>query len=120
MTGNSFTGNIFIGNWSGAQRSYGSSYGPYAYASTGYNSPVVATVMHNMYYNYGSGSLSTTGNQFGDADPITGSNPLTSGMTYAIASGSPAFNNPAEFPGIVGGWGPPGYVIPSTGTPPSP
>jgi hypothetical protein len=76
--------------------------------------------MHNMYYNYGSGSLSTTGNQFGDADPITGSNPLTSGMTYAIASGSPAFNNPAEFPGIVGGWGPPGYVIPSTGTPPSP
>ena len=123
MTGNSFTNNIFVGNWSGPQESYGSSYGPYAYASTAYNSPTVPTVMHNMYYNYGGGSLSTTGPQFSDADPITNMNPEVSGSAgdyYAVAGNSPAFASPVNFPPIIGNWGPPGYVIPTTGTPPSP
>jgi len=124
MSGNSFTNNIFVGNWSGPQESYGSSYGPYAYASTANLRTLdFPTVTHNMYYNYGSGSLSTTGPQFGDAEPTTNINPQVSGLAsqyYAIASGSAAFANPVNFPGIAGNWGPPGYVIPATGTPPSP
>ena len=123
MRGNSFTNNIFVGNWSGPQESYGSSYGPYAYASTAYNSPAVPTVTHNMYYNYGSGSLSTTGPQFSDAEPTTSANPQvssTASVYYAIASNSAAFASPVNFPPIIGNWGPPGYLIPATGTPPSP
>jgi len=117
MTDNTFTGNIFIGNWSGAQRGYGSGSGPTGFGGGG---PVNPTVAHNMYYNYGGGSLSTTGPLFRDVSPITGSNPLISGATYKIGGGSPAVDSPVDFPSIAGDWGPPGYVIPATGTPPSP
>lgn len=124
MSGNSITNNIFIGNWSGPQKSYGSSFGPYAYASTpNLSLSALPTVMHNIYYNYGSGALSTTGPQFSDADPITNIDPQVSGdvdANYALAPTSLAFSSPVNFPPIIGNWGPPGYLIPTNGTPPSP
>jgi hypothetical protein len=110
MTGNSLTWNLFIGKWSGAQSSASLGVGPYAYIS-GYTNPSHATVSKNFYFNYGAGSLSTTGNDFSDVSPVTGQDPLLSG-TYTVAAGSPWL---AVCPPIVGGWGPPGYVIP-TGT----
>ena len=117
MSGNSIYSNIFIGKWSGAQASYASGNGPNAYINGG--ASVYPTNTYNMYYNYGSGSLSTTStsNNFNDASPVTGTNPLISGTIYTLASNSPAFNSPVNFSPIVGGWGPPGYTIP-TGTAP--
>jgi len=117
MSGNSFTGNIFIGNWSGSQDGYGSGSGPSAY---GGGAAVNPTLAHNLYYNYGTGSLSTTGPQFADPSPINGRDPLISGTTYTMSSGSPAFSGPMNFTEIAGHWGPPGYVIPDSGTAPSP
>jgi hypothetical protein len=32
---------------------------------------------------------------------------------------SPVLAAPVSFPGLMGGWGPPGYVLPETGTAPS-
>jgi hypothetical protein len=53
-----------------------------------------------------------------DSDP-TYANPDISCWAPTIAHGSPVFGSPVDFAGIKGGWGPPGFVIPKTGTPPS-
>lgn len=121
MTGNVIEQNIFIGKWSGTQQSWSLGVGPYAWPSSNGNVPVFPTLTHNMYFNYGTGSLSTTGNNYSDASPTTASNPsfASSQCTYTLSGGSPALNAPISFPGITGGWGPPGYTIPCTGTAPS-
>jgi hypothetical protein len=115
MTGNSLTKNVYFGSWSGAQASYSLGTGPYAYISDHLN-PAHANVSGNLYFNYGSGSLSTKGNFFSDTAPVTGKDPLVSGF-YQIAAASP-FYSTLRCPVITGGWGPPGYVIPA-GTAPS-
>jgi hypothetical protein len=120
MTGNVIEQNIFIGNWAGAQASYTFGQGPDAYFAGGPTGVVPPTLTNNLYYNYGSGSLSTQGNQWSDSNPITGENPLISGTTYTLATNSPAYTSRLNFPPIIGGWGPPGYSIPATGTAPSP
>jgi hypothetical protein len=114
--GNVVQNNLFIGNWSGAQQGYGSGGGPYAYGggSTSGN-PAIA---NNLYYNYGSGSLSTTGSAGTDSNPTSGINPLISGATYSLASNSPAYSLVGGFTAIIGNWGPPGYAIPPSGTAP--
>jgi len=121
MTGNILKQNIFLGSWSGTQNSWAENQGPYAYVQGGGYSTAgqAPAISQNMYYNYGSGSLSTAGSEFGNGDssPTTGVNPLISGPTYTLASNSPAFTD-ISFPGITGGWGPPGYTIPATGTAP--
>jgi len=118
MTGNTISGNIFIGNWTGAQNSYGIGQGPYAYPAGGPSVPTTPTLTNNLYYNYGAASMSTTGNDFSDTAPIKGTNPMISGTTYTLASNSPTYSLLTGFLPIAGGWGPPGYVIPS-GTAPS-
>ena len=119
MTGNVISGNIYIGNWSGAQNTYSVGVGPAAYPEGGgYGNPQPAAINSNLYYNYGSGSLSTTGTVFGDAAPVTGVDPRMSGASYSLASTSPAYKPPVSFPPIAGGWGPPGYALPA-GTAPS-
>jgi hypothetical protein len=120
MAGNTFSGNILIGNWSGAQAGYALGLGPSGYARGSPGGKYYApTITHNMYFNYGNGSFRTNGNGFGDASPVTDQDPLISGWTYSLAPDSPAFRTPVNFPAIVGGWGPPGYVIPQSGTAPS-
>nr|WP_294525692.1 hypothetical protein [uncultured Rhodopila sp.] len=107
MSGNVVTGNIFIGKWSGSQETWGAGIGPHAYPeSVGI---VVPTISNNLYYNYGSGSLDTTGNltNGSDVSPITSTNPNLSGATYTGST----------FVTIQGGWGPPGYTLPSGTTP---
>lgn len=119
MSSNVIERNIFVGSWSGIQQSYGIGQGPFAYASGGPTPPLQPTITNNLYYNYGTGSLATTGNAFSDSSPITDENVLVSGWTYSLASNSPAFDAPVNFTPILGMWGPPGYIIPETGTPPS-
>jgi hypothetical protein len=119
MTGNSFTGNLFVGNWSGAQESYALGVGPVGYARGAPAPPVDPTCTHNLYFNYGGGTFRTNGNGFSDASPVTGQDPLITGWTYSLPANSPAFSTPVGFPAIAGGWGPPGYAIPQSGTTPS-
>jgi len=38
---------------------------------------------------------------------------------YELVAGSPVTQAPVSFPGLPGGWGPPGFTIPHTGTAPS-
>jgi hypothetical protein len=117
MTGNQVSANIFIGNWSGGQRSWGGGNGPLAFPAWG-NSPTAPSISGNLYFDYGTGTLSTTGNEFHDTNPITGIDPLISGETYALASNSPVFSA-LSFPPLNTSWGPPGYAIPLSGTAPS-
>jgi hypothetical protein len=110
MPGNIFEHNIVI------SASTGTGYGFYGATQT----PTPMTISDNAYYNYVGSSIKTTGNAFvgSDSNPVY-ENPQLSGWTYNIATASPVFDSPVEFPGIMGGWGPPGFVIPQTGTPPS-
>jgi hypothetical protein len=120
MAGNSFTGNILIGNWPGAQAAYALGVGPIGYAQGSRGGTFAApTIANNLYFNSRGGSLSTGGNGIGDASPVIGQDPLVSGWTYDLNANSPAFSAPVNFMAIVGGWGPPGYVIPQSGTAPS-
>jgi hypothetical protein len=119
MPGNSFTNNIIISAAAaGVQDGYFTGRGTFP----GGNDQLL-TVNNNAYYNYAGGPVDSG---CGYSSPVcikdTNSvtvNPQLSGWTYTIAPGSPVFNSPVSFPGIAGGWGPPGYVIPHTGTPPS-
>jgi hypothetical protein len=75
------------------------------------------TITNNDYYSYGSEPVSSNG-AYSDSNPVS-KNPKLSGWTYEIASGSPVLGAPVKFVRLTGGWGPPGYSIPMTGTPPS-
>jgi hypothetical protein len=119
MTGNTFTGNIVLFGFTGVQntQSFGATGPSYMDANGNGPNPVNPQVRNNVYYNYVGGSTFTNGNSFGDSAPIF-ANPDIAGWTYAIAAGSPVFNAPVNFPQIPGGWGPPGFILPQTGTPP--
>jgi hypothetical protein len=114
-SGNTFTGNIIISGYTGG-------------GTTGYLqvTPPVGTnftVSDNLYYNYGGGTVRYDSNgavpNGQDSSPITGIDPQVSGWTYDIAPGSPVYSAPLNFTALTRGWGPPGYTIPQTGTPPS-
>jgi len=121
MNGNTYTGNIILGTFTGAQHSTALGVtGAYPFGEGGGESAVLPTVAHNDYWNYAGGTMSTSGsNGINDSSPLS-VDPQISGWNYTIAPGSPVFTNAVAFPPIVGGWGPPGFVIPQTGTTPSP
>jgi hypothetical protein len=110
MPGNVFQDNIVI------SASTGTGYGYWGTTRT----PTPMTITHNAYYNYVGSSIKHTGNWpvGSDSDPVY-ENPKLSGWTYDLAVGSAVFDSPVSFAGIVRGWGPPGFVIPETGTAPS-
>jgi len=99
VTGNSFKNNIVISN--GAAGGY-----------TGTSGTV--TVANNAYHNYGSGTLSTSG----DSSPVSEDPSLTC-WAYTLGAGSLAATPPVTFSGIPGVWGYPGFTLPHTGTVPS-
>jgi hypothetical protein len=71
-------------------------------------------VNNNLYWNYASGgSIFSNGNLVSDSNPIH-QDPQISGYLYTVSASSPVYNAPVNFPHIVGGWGPPGFVIPSS------
>jgi hypothetical protein len=107
MSGNEYTNNIIIGEGGG---------GGYALLS---GTPMHApTIANNDYYNYGGAAISSGSGAYGDTAPAS-VDPQISGWAYSISPKSPVLVSPVSFPPLVGGWGPPGYVLPQTGTPPS-
>jgi hypothetical protein len=110
MPGNNFVHNIVL------TASSGIGYGYYGATRT----PTPMTITDNGYYNYVGTSIKDTGNEYvgSDADPVY-ADPQITGWTYEIASDSPVFKSPVSFPGLTRGWGPPGFVIPQTGTAPA-
>jgi len=110
MTGNVFAHNIVISGSAGSGSGYSGSSLP----------PTPMTISDNAYYNYVGSAITSsgTGGAGSDSNPVY-EDPQLSGWTYALATGSPVLESPVEFVGITGGWGPSGFAIPQTGTPPS-
>jgi hypothetical protein len=107
MSGNEYENNVVIGSGGG---------GGFALLSgSPKNTP---TIENNDYYAYGGAAISSGTGAYADTAPAT-VDPQASGWTYDIASNSPVLGAPVSFPALVGGWGPPGYMIPETGSPPS-
>jgi hypothetical protein len=107
MSGNVYTNNVVIGEGGG---------GGYALLS---GSPMhTPTIANNDYYNYGGASISPGSGAYADTAPAS-VDPQLSGWAYAMSPTSPVLAAPVSFPKLVGGWGPPGYVLPETGTAPS-
>jgi hypothetical protein len=117
MTGISFKRNIVISNFTGNQNSTWASRGNQSFVTAG-PPPNYPTIAGNLYHNYGGGQELATGNVVSDTNPVH-SNPLCFGWTYSLAGNSPAYDSPIDFPPMAGNWGPPGFVIPQTGTGPS-
>ena len=73
---------------------------------------------NNLSYAYGTGSIS-------DSAAVSNQNPGLFGWNYLLATDSPAYGPPVNFPiqssewGKAGFWGPPGYSVPQAGTAPS-
>jgi hypothetical protein len=107
MSGNEYENSIVIGAGGG---------GGFALLSgTPQHTP---TIQDNDYYNYGGAAISSGSGAYADTNPVR-VDPQLSGWSYSIAAGSPVFAAPVSFPPLVGGWGPPGYALPETGSPPS-
>lgn len=105
MSGNQYSNSIIIGAGGG---------GGYALLSgTPQDVPVITG---NAYWPDG-GSPIASAADFADTKPVT-ENPLVLCWDDYIVSGSPVYKAPVNFRPLVGGWGPPGYRIPETGSPP--
>jgi hypothetical protein len=109
MTNNFLQNNIVIANASIALGGYF------------LNSPTTnLATQNNLEFSYSGTALTTDSTGTGST-----SNPSLTCWTYLLASNSPAYSSPVSFPtqpanwGQAGFWGPPGYVIPQTGTAPS-
>jgi parallel beta-helix repeat protein len=110
MTGNVFEDNIVVAASSGPGQGF-----------VGVNTPPnPMTIQNNAYFNYVGSAVSSagTGGAGSDGNP-TYVNPGVSCWAPTLASGSPASSSPVSFPGIVSGWGPPGFALPKSGTAPS-
>jgi hypothetical protein len=128
MTGNVWTNNIIIqhNQWNTGQLA-----APYNGSSS---TPAPMTVNNNFYYNFINSGYYYTCNSAGnvcapnpnqEATPTTGFNPQITCYGANIAAGSPVFNSPTNFPAQPAGWdspgywGPPNFIIPTSGTAPS-
>lgn len=108
MTGNVVRANLIISGGGGGWYEGGATIG------------AQPTIRDNVYHQYA--GLPPNAGGFsglsGDASPIF-ADPQLSCWTYALASGSSVYSAPALFVSLLRSWGPPGYRIPTTGTPPS-
>ena len=107
MTGNSFIGNIVVTGGTGAGSGY-----------TDNGTPTAPVIKDNAYFNYAGSTVNSSGSNGSDTNP-TYENPGISCWAPGISSSSPVFDAPVNFTALVGGWGPPGFVLPQTGTAPS-
>lgn len=116
MAGNTFISNVIIFGFSGAQNTNGGSNNGFTYWQ---NMPAADfNIQNNVYYNYAGGQVFSNGVVVSDSKPLN-EDALLSGWNYQITAGSPVFASPVNFQPIVGGWGPPGFAIPQSGTAPS-
>jgi Right handed beta helix region len=107
MTGNSIENNIIVSS---------SVSGGTGYSDNG--TPTQPTIKNNAYFNYAGSSVDSSGPNGSDSNP-TYENPGITCWDPSISSSSPVYDSPVSFKKLVGGWGPPGFVLPQTGTPPS-
>jgi hypothetical protein len=117
MAGNTWTNNLVVAAISGSN------------VGAGYNcnsGPCQMTIGPNAYFNYTGSSVGTSGSLGSDSKPVNANPNFTCGWEYTLPSNSPVYTSPPGFPtqpagwGTAGFWGPPGFVIPQSGTAPSP
>jgi hypothetical protein len=113
MSGNVFAHNVVVSGSTGAGSGFRGCCG-------GDLPPNPMTIHDNAYYNFIGSPVNSSGtdNAGDDSNPVY-EDPQISCWDAEIDGGSPVFDSPVSFPGITGGWGPPGFVVPQTGTPPS-
>lgn len=116
MVGNIYSNNINISNFAGSSNSNPVICQGCAYVEQG---GVVAsdfTISNNAYHNYGGGVEPTNGSVIGDSSPqhITATSLKCSGYLYNLDPTSLAEASPVSFVPPTGGWGPPGFVIPTS------
>jgi hypothetical protein len=111
MQGNVFEDNVVVAGSSGPGSGFWGVSSP----------PNPMTIKNNAYYNYVGSTIdsNSTGSGAGNDSNPTYVNPQISCWAPTISGASPVLGSPVSFPGIQGGWGPPGFVVPQTGTPPS-
>lgn len=114
---NVFKSNVIISNYVGPTRTSRNGVRGHEYIQgPGYPSNM-GVIADNAYFNYGGGAVTTTGNIVSDSNPTT-VDPQLSGWAYALAANSTVFTS-INFAPIIGGWGPPGFVIAPAGARPS-
>ena len=115
---NVFRNNIVIAHYAGPTRTALCHPGAGVAYCQGPGYPAAfAVIRNNLYHNYAGGAETTTGAVAGDGNPIH-RDPEIFGWTYRLAKNSPAYRL-IDFPRLAEGWGPPGFRLPETGTPPS-
>lgn len=115
MSNNRFTGNIVVSKYAGAVNTSFSGVGGQGFFEN--NVPGSDfTISASAYHNYGGGAEPTGGPSASDGNPqhISAANLKCSGSLYTLDPTSTAFAAPVNFTAIVGGWGPPGFVIPTS------
>ncbi len=107
MTGNTVQSNLIVSGGAGGWYE-GKSFG------------AQPAIKNNVYHQYAGAPVYTRGlgGLNGDASPVS-ADPQLSCWTYVLASGSPVYSPPVSFMPLPRSWGPPGYAVPKTGTPPS-
>jgi hypothetical protein len=108
MSGNAFHNNLVIA---------GSKDPGLGFFSIGELIPPLA-IANNAYFNYVGPRVFSQGTLGSDAHPVY-RDPRLSSWAYTLAKDSPIYVSPVSFAGIPTTWGPPGFVIPQSGTPPS-
>jgi hypothetical protein len=106
MSGNTVQHNIIIGTNGGG-----------GYTLLSGSPPTAPSITTNDYFAYAGGAISSGGN-YSDSSP-SAQDPQLNCWSYSIAGGSLVLSAPISFAPLVGGWGPPGFAIPKTGTVPS-
>ena len=109
MTGNTVSGNVIVSGGAG---------GRYRGSTSGFGA--APTIKNNAYFAYAGAPIHTGGlnGLNGDASPVV-VNPQLSCWTYVLAGTSPVYSAPVSFAPLPRSWGPPGYTVPATGSPPS-
>jgi hypothetical protein len=106
MVGNQIEDNVIIGTGPGN-----------GYQLLNGSPPNIPTIINNDYFSYAGGAISFTG-AYTDLSPKALDPQLTC-WTYNIAPASAVLGPPVSFFDICRTWGPPGFVVPQTGTVPS-
>ncbi len=110
MTGNVFEDNVVVAGSTGPGKGFVGDSSP----------PNPMTIANNAYFNYVGSAVdsASTAGAGNDSNP-TYVDPGITCWAPSLAGSSPVASPPVSFPGIVVGWGPPGFALPQSGTAPS-
>lgn len=106
MAGNQVENNIVIGTGPGN-----------GYQLLSGTPPNIPTIINNDYFQYADGAIISTG-AYSDQNR-SAQDPLLTNWEYNIGGASAVLSSPVAFADLCRTWGPPGFVVPHTGTAPS-